>query len=166
MLKLKLQYFGHLMWRTDSLEIPWCWERWRQKEKGTTEDEMVEWHHRSMDMSLNKLQDLVMDREASHAAVHGIAKSRHDWATELNWTELSLNTPTIRYILSEWVKIKEAQCLVDSFPFIYLINLNIISHLIPKVRIKTHIDEHALSYIVHWCVNQTSHSTIQLIFHI
>ena len=37
--------FGHLTWRTDSLERPWCGERWRQEEKGTTEDEMVGWHH-------------------------------------------------------------------------------------------------------------------------
>ena len=46
MLKLKLQYFGYLMQRTDSLEIrPWCWEDWRQEANGTTEDEMVGWHH-------------------------------------------------------------------------------------------------------------------------
>ena len=43
-LKLKLQYFGHLMWRTDSLERPWCWERLKAGE-GTTEDEMVGWYH-------------------------------------------------------------------------------------------------------------------------
>ena len=57
---------------------------WRQEEKGTTEDEMVRWHHRSMDMSLGKLQELVMDREAWRAVVHGITK--HNWATELNWS--------------------------------------------------------------------------------
>ena len=45
MLKLKLQYFGHLMWRTDSLKRPWCWEIWRQEEEGTREAEMVVWHH-------------------------------------------------------------------------------------------------------------------------
>ena len=44
MLKMKLQYFGHLMQRTD-WKRPWCWESWRQEEKGMTEDEMVEWHH-------------------------------------------------------------------------------------------------------------------------
>ena len=43
MLKLKLQYFGHLMQRTDLLESPWCWENWRWEEKGMTEDEMVGW---------------------------------------------------------------------------------------------------------------------------
>ena len=46
MLKLKLQYFGHLMWRTDSLEKTLMLERCRWEEKGTTEDEMVGWHHR------------------------------------------------------------------------------------------------------------------------
>ena len=46
MLKLKLQYFVHLMWRTDSLKKPWCWENWGQEEKETTEDEIVGWYHR------------------------------------------------------------------------------------------------------------------------
>ena len=45
MLKLNLQYFGHLMWRTDSLEKTWCWERLKAEEKGTTEGEMIGWHH-------------------------------------------------------------------------------------------------------------------------
>ena len=60
---------------------------WGQEEKGTTEDEMAAWHTGSMDMSLSELRELVMDREAWLAAIHGFTKSRtrlNDW-TELNW---------------------------------------------------------------------------------
>ena len=57
------------------------------REKGTTEDEMVGWHHRLLDMSLHKLWELVMDRKAWHAAVHGVGKSRTR-LSELNWTIL------------------------------------------------------------------------------
>ena len=120
MLKLKLQYFGHLMWRANLLEKTLTLGKiGGKRRRGWQKRWWLDGICESMEMSLSKLQEMVKDREAWHAVVHGVSKSQTWWS---NWTEPVLISYNFCYDLTA-----EILLFVFSFPICYLLFLKNVS---------------------------------------
>ena len=92
MLKLKLQYFGHLLRRVDSLEKLWCWEGLGAGGEGTTEDEMAGWHHRP-DEHESEWTPGVGDGQGGLACCDSWGRKESDTTEHMNWTEVTIYHP-------------------------------------------------------------------------
>ena len=120
------------MWRVDSLEKTAAGRDWGQEEKGTTEDEMVGWHHRLDGRELSKLRELVMDREAWRAVIHEVAKSQ-TWLS--NWTELKHRIVIVKLFFYNFIfilmlssdHISYHSKISNSSPHAYQINFKFLS---------------------------------------
>ena len=116
MLKLKLQYFGHLMRKVDSLEKTLMLGGiGGRRKRGQQRIRWLDGITDLMDVSLSELREVVMDREAWRAAILGTQRVRHDWATELNWTELksSQENKQTNFFFFYFVSIWDSGCSLN-----------------------------------------------------